>query len=66
MKEFMRGCVVCEKKIVVVEDKMGNGGHTAHKTKMFFRRTSEEGVFFCMSHNSGKWFCNKCWEQVRK
>ena len=57
MKNQKRNCKICNKEINV-EVRKGN-----HR-----RCTSEEGVFFNYTNKNdiGCWFCNECWEEIRK
>ena len=56
-------CIICEKEIKTKQETFGN---RAWGGKCISRRCSDEGVFFTINENSGKWFCNSCWEEVRK
>ena len=55
-----RGCRVCSKKIKITRERF----NTTHNKRI---RTSDEGVFFNFDEgNIGCWFCNECWEKIRK
>lgn len=70
MKLKTRKCRICKKKIEVKIDRMGRRGFTS-KGKAHDITISEDGVFFetgkiIDKSHSGVWFCNDCWEEVRK
>ena len=64
----MRGCVICKLAISAVKETVGIRHRTTTKGSARLTVTSsDDGVFFETSDKgSGVWFCNHCWEKVRK
>lgn len=69
MKTEIRNCIVCEKEITIKKEniaKMVSLKMTKqHRTTITL---SDEGVAFSNDPSAHHlvWFCNDCWEKVRK
>lgn len=60
-----RKCRVCEKKIMTKIETIARNKWNTTKNRNKVYRTSNEGVLFTLDSNCA-WFCNECWELIRK
>tara|TARA_R110000824_G_scaffold43948_1_gene128296 strand:+ start:367 stop:561 length:195 start_codon:yes stop_codon:yes gene_type:complete len=61
--KYKRQCRICKKSIKVTEKRIGSNRFSHCSTEL----ESEEGVHFVAETNpTHVWFCNECWEEVRK
>lgn len=56
-----RKCTICKREIEAYEEIIGRRCHIKSVV-------SDQGVFWNTSdhHKAGYWFCNSCWEKVRR
>ena len=59
-------CRVCEKEFSVKQEHIGTGKWKLGSNKNKYMTTSDEGICFYMGGPVRPWFCNSCWELIRK
>jgi len=61
MENKIISCEVCKEDIKIVKEVSGSSG--SNKSVWW---TSKEGVYFSLEGEIKKWFCNKCWKEIRR